>query len=61
MEAFGNQRIEMPLAEDGKLTVPLSSLYDFAKHANVKLRQSHQLITKLETNVKLLAKKIAPR
>ena len=52
IEAFGTQRIEMPIAESGKLVIPLPSLSKLVQHSNRKLKQSHKLLKKLEQELR---------
>jgi tRNA wybutosine-synthesizing protein 3 len=52
IEAFGNHRIEMPVAEDGKIMVPLSLIKKLCVHSNKKLRQSHDILKRLGKELK---------
>ncbi len=47
IEAFGNHRIEMPIAKEGRTLLPQASLPLLAKLCNSKLRHSHRILEEI--------------
>jgi tRNA wybutosine-synthesizing protein 3 len=52
IEAFGNQRVEMPIARQGNLMLPNNFCQFLAEVANDKLKKSRALLNKLVQNLK---------
>lgn len=48
IEAFGNHRVEVPVAEKGMLLFPLETVAPLTKNSNEKLRRSHLLLKRLK-------------